>query len=68
MQYFNRKSMELEKNLAGKVKNFHNGDLRGILGIGLAKGRKLEGQNHRFEVGASKSFNNSITSPIRYST
>jgi hypothetical protein len=48
---------------SGPVKNFHNLNLLGILGIGLVKWRKLDGENYGFEVGASKLFNNSTTSP-----
>ena len=58
---FKRKSIELEKNLAGEVKNFHNVDLTGILGIERVKWK--EGQNYRFDKRASKLFNNSTTSP-----
>jgi hypothetical protein len=38
---FKRKSRELEKNLPVTVKNFHNLDLRGILGIGLMEWREI---------------------------
>ena len=37
MEYFNRKSMELEKNLVIAVKNFHNLHLRGVLRMELVK-------------------------------
>jgi len=43
MQYFNPKSMELEKNLVSAVKNFHNMDLIVILGIEQDNRRKLDG-------------------------
>ena len=41
MQYFNRKSMELEKNLPVTVKNFQNLHWMGIWGIGLGKWREI---------------------------
>ena len=36
---------------------------RGFWGLGWSNGRKLEGENYGFDVGASKLFNNSTTSP-----
>jgi hypothetical protein len=47
MQYFNRKSRELEKNLVSAVKNFHNLRWEGILGLGWAGGGKLDGAELR---------------------
>ncbi len=41
MQYFNRKSIELEKNLVRAVKNFHNLDLWGVLRIETGESREI---------------------------
>ena len=41
MQYFKRKSMELEKNLVSAVKNFHNLDLWGVLRIEAGESREI---------------------------
>jgi hypothetical protein len=38
---FKRKSIGLEINLKDTVKNFHNLDLNGILGVGLVKWREM---------------------------
>jgi hypothetical protein len=54
---FKCRSVELEKNL-------HNLEFERFWGLGWAGGGKLDGQHYRFEVGASKLFNNSTTSPV----
>jgi hypothetical protein len=52
-------------NLAGRLKNFHNLDLKGMLrSMSWAGGGKLGGQNYRFEIGALKLFNNATTFPL----
>ena len=40
--------------------------LKGVLGVGLSKEGKLDGEDYCFEIGASKSFNNLTTSPTKY--
>ena len=63
---FYRKSRELGENLRKTVKNFHNLDLEGFWRLGWSSGGKLDGEDYCFKIGASKLFNNSITSPTKY--
>ena len=46
VQEFKQKSIGLERNLAGPVKNFHYLDLGGISGVGWSSGGKLDGEKY----------------------
>jgi len=54
------------ENSADPVKKFHNVDLGRISGVGWANLREIgRGENYGFDIGASKLFNNSTTSPTK---